>query len=76
MNINSIKETILYYIVEWFSSSWLYYNVFKKMYDLKQTFIDNKDVYSYNDAKHVMNRKIYKFVPKSYKKKILNDYFS
>ena len=76
MNINNIKETILYYIVEWFSSSWLYYNVFKKMYDLKQTFIDNKDVYSYNDAKHVMNRKIYKFVPKSYKKTILNDYFS
>lgn len=67
--MNKIKETILYYIINWYSTSWFYYNIIKMMGRYRNT-INNK-CKSKNEAIRIKNRKIYKYLPNSFKYKII-----
>lgn len=67
--MNKIKETILYYIINWYSTSWFYYNIIKMM-DRYRNTINNK-CKSKNEAIRIKNRKIYKYLPNSFKDKII-----
>lgn len=67
--MTKIKETILYYIINWYSTSWFYYNIIKMMCRYRNT-INNK-CKSKNEAIRIKNRKIYKYLPNSFKDKII-----
>lgn len=70
--INYLKETILYYIVNWYSTSWFYYNIIKMMDRFRNNI--NK-CFTIEEAKRVKNRKLYKWLPNSFKDKIIKQKF-
>lgn len=57
----NIKETILYYIVNWYSNSWYYYNVISPM--LRFENIINNMTSNINEAKRWKAKKQFKYVP-------------
>lgn len=73
ININGIKETILYYIVCIWMDTWIYNNVFKLLPYAEEVISNciNKD-----EAQKSLNIKLFKYIPKSYKRKLLDDKFN
>ena len=69
---NNIKETILYYIVNWYSNSWYYYNVILMMEDFENDINKSTDI---EHAKWLCGRNRFKFVPKSFKRKCIYNKF-
>lgn len=67
--IKYIKENILYYIINWYSTSWFYYNIIKMMSRFRYDI--NVKCMSKNEALRIKNRKIYKWLPNSFKNKII-----
>ncbi len=66
--IQYIKETILYYIINWYSTSWFYYNVIKVMSRFGN---DIDKCFTIDEALRIKNRKLYKWLPNSFKNKII-----
>ena len=66
--IQYIKETILYYIINWYSTSWFYYNVIKVMPRFRN---DIDKCFTMDEALRIKNRKLYKWLPNSFKNKII-----
>ena len=66
--IQYIKETILYYIINWYSTSWFYYNVIKVMSRFRN---DIDKCFTIDEALRIKNRKLYKWLTNSYKNKII-----
>ncbi len=67
-----IKETILYYIVSIYMQTWLYNKVFFRIYILKGELVRclNKE-----EAERLCMQKRYKYIPKSVKKKLIDEKF-
>lgn len=72
--IRYIKETILYYIIYIYSESWFYYNVIKMVDRFKHELNDYCN--TKNDAIWLIDRKRFKYIPKSYKYKLINEKFN
>lgn len=66
--IQYIKETILYYIINWYSTSWFYYNVIKVM---SRFLNDIGKCFTMDEVLRIKNRKLYKWLPNSFKNKII-----
>lgn len=69
----SIKENFLYYIVELWSNSWLYNKVFSRITPLCME-IDRCE--NASEAYQVINFKWYKYIPLSYKRKLVHEKFN
>lgn len=70
--LKDLKETILYYIINWYSQSWYYNNVIVMMKDF-QNDINKSD--NIEHAKWLCERNRFKFVPKSFKRKCIYNKF-
>lgn len=70
--MKKIKETILYYMVNWWYYSWIFQNMVVPIHYMKRD-IDNS--VSKEDAEFLINRRCYRFISRKYKKKLLNEKF-
>lgn len=70
-SISKIKDTILYYISVWWLESWIYLNIVHKSNILEQRL---KNVKTYKEAEMISNTKQFKWISKSYKRKLINKY--
>lgn len=68
-----IKETILYYIVNWWYYSWIFQNMVLPIQYMKE---DIERSVCKEDADFLINRKCYRFISKKYKEKLLNEKFN
>ena len=67
-----IRETILYYIVKWYTESWFFRNI-----NLMERLLKSKLSYCNNKAKalELINKKQFKYLSKQYKEQLVHEKF-
>lgn len=67
-----LKETILYYIVSLYMHTWMFQKIFLRIHMLENELkrCDDKA-----DAEYIASRKMYKYISKSFKQKMIHEKF-
>lgn len=68
-----IRETIKYYIVNWYSNTWFFNEVIYKMYLLENRLIKCRNR---EEAIRASNLNMFKWIPKSSKRKLIEERFN
>lgn len=68
-----LKETIIYYVVCLWMNTWVYNNIFR-LIDIMNDCLNS--CMSKEDAKRTVNLNIFKYIPSTYKNKIINEKFN
>ena len=68
-----IGETVKYYIVNWYSNTWFFNEVIYKMYLLENRLTKCRNI---EEAIRTSNLKTFKWIPKSSKRKLIEERFN
>lgn len=68
-----IGETVKYYIVNWYSNTWFFNEVIYKMYLLENRLTKCRNI---EEAIRASNLKMFKWIPKSSKRKLIEERFN
>lgn len=71
-SFNYIKETITYYIVNWYTDSWFYYNInlMVRLFKQRLSYCTSKE-----KALLLIHKSQFKYISNKYKLKLINEKF-